>query len=88
MFLNILGGGVSPPPTLLNFVGGFLPAAKPTGLLEANSCLFFLFFFLTKFKKGPKQAYTVQTNMVANKFGPQIPNLRSDLTSEAVWRLL
>ena len=37
-----------------------LPAAKPTGLVEADSSFFFL---SNKVKKGPKLAKTVQPNM-------------------------
>ena len=46
----------------LSFSFTFLPAAKPTGLVEASYVLSF-FFFLPPF--GPKRVKTAQTNMVA-----------------------
>ena len=49
----------------------FLPAAKPTGLVEA-SChlLLLLLWFVQKRPKQPKQTW------LHMQFGPQIPNLR------------
>ena len=62
----------------------FLPAARSaTQVQQLSVCSFFLCFFSTN-EQRPKQPKQTWQHM---KFEPQIPNLRSDLTSEAVQRL-
>ena len=67
-----------------NARSNFLPAAKPTGLVEANSSLFFV---SDTSKEGLNSSNQHGCILCSLGHKLQVSNLRSDLASEAVWRL-